>query len=591
MTPRWWSQRRWQIALLLLLVTAVGSIDRQAMSVTAGTIKAAYGLTNTQYGALGFAFLLSYAVGQFFSGMLVDRFGTRRALSFAVVAWSFAAMAHALAQGFWGFFIARACLGLTEGPNLPAAVKAIAEWFPRAERSMATGMISAGTGLGLILAPPVAGLLTAAFSWHAAFLVPGIAGLVWVWFWHRRYFLPEEHPDISAAERELAMSDRIVGTPRGGSLRERLAIWAHYLRYRATWGLVLARFVGDGAFYFFTFWLPLYLQTQRGFSMLSVAFVAVLPFVFADLGSLSGGWAGQSLIRRGWSVDRSRKTMIWIGAIGALVAWPVALVDSWIAALALASVAIMSIQVKTASLFPLAADIFPARDVATVWGMSGAAGSLGGALFQWGVGLMVDHYGYDVVFALASTMCVAQALLISLFIRRVEPLAEAVPFRVGRAVERASAVRGPCSRCWPCRRLRRVRWAVAGPMLVQDCPTCPNSWSSSPWVASSWGRTMARRTVPKGRCMPCDCAGPLRSGRLKSRSPTSAASLPPQAMPWRPDAGCRSANRVQGAASSGATIPRAAGRIRASSDLCARTSRSCVSAGSMRWPMSNGSAR
>jgi ACS family hexuronate transporter-like MFS transporter len=424
LTERWWTQKRWQIGVMLLLVTAVGSIDRQAMSVTAGTIKAEYAISNTQYGALGFAFLLAYAVGQFFSGLLADRLGTRRALSIAVIAWSIAAMAHAFAQGFWGFFVARACLGLTEGPNLPTAFKAIAEWFPRAERSMATGLITAGTGLGLILAPPVAGLLTANVSWHAAFIVPGAAGLIWVWFWQRTYFLPEEHPRVSAAERELALSDRIGLARRGGSLRERLSIWAHYLQYRETWGLVLARFAGDGAFYFFAFWLPLYLQTQRGFSVLSVAFVAVLPFVFADIGSLSGGWAGQSLIRRGWSVDRSRKTLIWIGAIGSLVAWPVALVDSWVAALALASLAIFSIQIKSASLFPLAADIYPARDVATVWGMSGAAGSVGGALFQWGVGFMVDRYGYTVVFALASMMCVVQALLISLFIRRIEPLAE-----------------------------------------------------------------------------------------------------------------------------------------------------------------------
>jgi ACS family hexuronate transporter-like MFS transporter len=422
MRDRWWAQKRWQIAILLLLVTAVGSIDRQAMSVTAATIKSEYGLSNTQYGALGFAFLLSYAVGQLVSGLLVDRLGTKRSLSIAVVWWSLAAMAHALAQGFWGFFIARACLGLTEGPNLPAAFKAIAEWFPKHERSMATGMVTAGTGLGLILAPPLAGLLTAALSWHAAFLVPGLAGLVWVWFWRRSYFLPEQHPSVSAPERELALRDRIGTTVVHGGMGERFRTMGFYLRYCETWGLVLARFIGDGAFYFFAFWLPLYLQTQRGFSVLSVAFVAVIPFVFADLGSLSGGWMGQRLIQRGWSVDRSRKTMIWCGALGALIAWPVAQVDSGIFAIVLASLAIFALQVKTASLFPLAADIYPARDVATVWGMSGAAGSLGGALFQVQVGVLVDRFGYDVVFIIASLICVVQALMISLFIRRVEPL-------------------------------------------------------------------------------------------------------------------------------------------------------------------------
>lgn len=421
MSEPWWRQKRWQIGVLLLLVTAVGSIDRQALSVTAATIKGEYGLTNTQYGALGFAFLLAYAVGQLLSGLVVDRLGTKRALSLAVVWWSLAAMAHAFASGFWSFFFARACLGLTEGPNLPAAIKAIAEWFPRAERSMATGLVTAGTGLGLILAPPVAGVLTSAFSWHAAFLVPGIAGLVWVWFWRRHYHLPEDHPTISAAERRLAMSER-VGEVRGGeTVAQRFALWGRYLRYRETWGLVLARFVGDGAFYFFAFWLPLYLQTERGFSVLKVAFVAVIPFVFADVGSIAGGWLGQRLIRRGLSVDRSRKTMIWLGAVGSLAAWPVALTDSWPAALALCSIAIMMLQMKTASLFPIAADLFPAKDVATVWGLTGAAGSFGAALFQWGVGFVVDGYGYNVAFAIASSICIVQALMITLFIPRIEP--------------------------------------------------------------------------------------------------------------------------------------------------------------------------
>ncbi len=421
MTGRWWTQKRWQIGVLLLLVTAVGSLDRQTMSVTAGTIKAEYGLSNTDYGALGFAFLLAYAVGQLLSGLIVDRLGTKRALSIAVIWWSLAVMAHALASGFWSFFIARACLGLTEGPNLPAAFKAIAEWFPKHERSMATGMVTAGTGLGLILAPPVAGVLTAAFSWHAAFIVPGVAGLLWVWLWRRSFFLPEQHPTISAGERQLALADRIGPASGGETLRQRAALWAHYLRYRETWGLMLARFVGDGAFYFFAFWLPLYLQSERGFSVLKVAFVAIIPFVFADIGSLTGGWMGQRLIQRGWSVDRSRKTMIWFGAVGSLVAWPVAAFDSWVPSLALCSIAIMMLQMKTASLFPIPGDLFPARDVATVWGMTGAAGSFGAALFQWGVGYIVDGYGYNTAFAIASSICIGQALLISVFIRRIEP--------------------------------------------------------------------------------------------------------------------------------------------------------------------------
>ncbi len=422
MSEPWWREKRWGIGVMLLLVTAVGSIDRQAMSIAASSIKADFHLTNTQYGAIAFAFFAAYGIGQLVAGSVVDRLGTRRALSLAVIWWSVAAILHAFARGFWGFFGARAMLGVTEGANYPAAMKAIAEWFPRAERSMATGLVTAGTGIGLILAPPVVGVLIYYFNWHMAFIVPGIAGFAWVWWWNRRYHLPEHHPTITPEERALALRDRVPAADAGHARRGAWRTWGHYLRYRETWGLVLARFAGDGAFYFFAVWLPLYMQSERGFSVLNVAWLVAIPFVFADLGSLAGGWAGQRLIRHGWSVDRSRKTMIWVGALGVLVAWPVSIVADWWFALLLASLAIASIQVKSASLFPLAADLFPARDVATVWGMSGAAGAGGAALFQWAFGWLIDAYGYNPVFVIVSLLCIVQAALISILIPRIAPL-------------------------------------------------------------------------------------------------------------------------------------------------------------------------
>jgi MFS transporter, ACS family, hexuronate transporter len=438
MSP-WWTQRRWWIAILLCLVTAIGSIDRQAMSVAGPTVVRELGLTNTQFGQLGFAFLLAYAVGQLFAGVLVDRLGTKRALTLAVVWWSIAAMSHALARSFGGFFTARAFLGLTEGANLPAAFKAVAEWFPKEERSMAAGIVSAGSGLGLILAPPVAGFLVAGFGWQAAFLVPGAAGILWVLLWRRQYFLPEAHPRVTAAERALALRDRIGSAPVALTLAGRVRLWAYYLRYRETWGLVLARFAGDGAFYFFAFWLPQYLSSEHGFDVLKIAAVAWIPFLAADLGVLTGGWAGQRLIARGWSVDRSRKTLIWAGASGVLVALPVTSAASWPVALLLVSLAIGSLQVKTASLFPLAADLYPARDVATVWGLSGAAGSFGAALFQWLFGWLIDAFSYYPVFVIVSTMCLVQALIVSLFIRRIEPL-EGTPAHVPHQPRESAAL-------------------------------------------------------------------------------------------------------------------------------------------------------
>ena len=319
--------------------------------------------------------------------------------------------------------MARAALGLTEGPNYPTAMRVVAEWFPRSERSLAAGWVSAGTGLGLILAPLLAGGLAAAYGWQAAFVVPGVFGLLWVVYWRRFYRAPEDFPGLTEGERAIALADRHgEAAPVVGSFAAQWAAWRKHLHRRETWGLILSRFVGDGAYYFFALWLPLYLQTERGFSILSVMWVGMVPFLFADLGSLLGGWTGQKLIRRGWSVNRSRKTMIWAGSIGALVAFPAASVDSWVLALGLVSLAIGSIQWKTASNFPLAADLYPAQDVAAVWGLSGAAGSLGGALFQLGVGALVANFGYPAAFAVASSLCIVQALIISVMVPRVEPL-------------------------------------------------------------------------------------------------------------------------------------------------------------------------
>ena len=411
----WWRQKRWLIAVLLSLVTAIGYIDRQALSVTAPLLKGEFGFSNTEYGAIAGIFLIAYAIGQLVTGPLIDRLGTKRALSLAVLWWSIVAMLHALGRGFGSFLALRALLGLTEGANLPAAFKAVGEWFPRADRSLASGIIMAGVGLGAIVAPPTVGWLAYHYGWQAAFLVPGAAGLLWLLVWRAAYHLPESHPAIDARERQMILAERV---PAQTSSRP----WHHYLRYREVWVIALARFLGDGAFYFFAAWLPLYLASERGFNLLQIGAFAWIPFLAADLGSLGGGWLGGRLIRAGWSLSASRKTLIWIGALLMLGAMPVVQAESAFLAIALISLALFAIQVKGASLFPLAADLFPAASVGTVWGVSSAFGSAGGALFQFGVGWLIDQYSYAPVFAIVSLMGIAQALIVSLFLGRLAPV-------------------------------------------------------------------------------------------------------------------------------------------------------------------------
>jgi len=442
MPARWWQQKRWWVAIMLCAVTMLGYVDRLALSVAAPVLKQEFGFSNEEYGRITLGFLLLYATGQLLLGPLIGRLGSKRALSLAVIWWSVASVLHAFGKGVWSFFGARAFLGITESVNFPAAFRAVAEWFPQAERSLAAGFITAGAGLGSIVAPLVIAPLIAWVDllheagvspingWHAAFIVPGLLGFVWVWLWNRHFYLPEEHPTISAAERQMILADRAVAPRSGasaGGIGDQLGAYfgrlLHWFRYRETWGLVLARFSGDGAFYFFAFWIPLYLRDERGFSMLNIAWAAALPFVFADLGSFAGGWTGQYLIRRGLSVNASRKIMIWAGALLVPLALPAVYVESALLAVVFMGLGVFAIQVKSSSLFAVPTDLFPARDVATVWGVSGAAGSIAAALSQPVIGYIIDQAGsYEPAFLIVSSMHLVSALCVTLLIPRIAPV-------------------------------------------------------------------------------------------------------------------------------------------------------------------------
>jgi ACS family hexuronate transporter-like MFS transporter len=413
----WHRQARWRIAILLCLATTINHIDRQSLSLAAPVLMETFRLSGAQFGWINSSFLLSYAAGQIGAGLLTDRLGTKRSLSLAVVGWSLAAMLHAAGRGFASFLGLRALLGLTEAANLPAAFKAVGEWFPKSERGLASGVVLAGTGLGAMLAPPLIGLLIHYRGWQAAFLIPGAVGLLWAIAWQRHYHLPEKHPRLSRDEFELIVSDR---QPQAAESAP--PAWHSFLRYRQVWGLLLARFVSDGGYYFFTFWLPTYLSRERGFDVLKIALFAWIPFLAADLGTLGGGWVGKRLIERGASLDRARKLVIWAGALIVLAVMPAVYADSATTAILLIAVAMFGIQFKSSSLFALPTDLFTSRDVATVWGLSGAMGSFGAMLFQPLIGWLADNFSYIPVFIAVPLLQVLAALAVSLLIPRVDLL-------------------------------------------------------------------------------------------------------------------------------------------------------------------------
>lgn len=408
---------RWWIIGTIFLATTINYIDRQALSVAAPFIREDLGLNNEQYGWIVSAFLLAYAIMQIVSGRVIDSLGTKRGFSLAVIWWSIANMLHAFGRGFMSLGIFRFLLGIGEAGNYPAAMKAISEWFPKEERSKAVGILNMGPGMGAIIAPPLMAWLILTIGWKMAFVVTGALGFVWLILWRWIYHLPQNHPQITAEELALIQQDKeedhnAIQKP-----------WLSYFKYKEVWGLALSRFVSDGSFYFFVFWLPSYLTDAKGFDLVQIGLFAWIPFLMADIGSFAGGWTGTRLIEKGYSLDHSRKLIIWIGAILVIPVLGCLYVDSAYGAIALISFALFSTQFKQSSLFTLPIDLFSKKDAASVWGISGSAGSFGAMLFTPVIGWLIDTISYAPVFVIVAFMHVLSAIVVMVLIPKVRPLA------------------------------------------------------------------------------------------------------------------------------------------------------------------------
>jgi ACS family hexuronate transporter-like MFS transporter len=407
---------RWRIAILLAVITTINYIDRSVFGVVAPMIREQFDIGDADYGLITSGFLLAYGIGQLISGPLIDRLGTKRAFSLAAVFWSVATILHALGRGLWSFFALRILLGLAEAANFPAASKAVAQWFPANERSTAVAIFMLGAGLGAIITPPLTVWTLQTLGWQWAFIIPGSLGLLWVFLWQRWYHLPETHPTIEPTEKALILEQRSNQQSQGS--------WTALLSYREFWGILIARVVSDFPFYFFLFWLPQYLIDVRGFDLRAIAMFAWLPWVAADLGALTGGSLSSALVTRGYTINRARKTVIWLGAVlVALAVIPAYYTASSALALALICFGLFAIQVKGSVFFTLPTDLFPADRVATVWGVFGAVGSLGGSLLGLLAGYLIQEAGYESVFLLIASLHLVSALLLQVFVPKIELVA------------------------------------------------------------------------------------------------------------------------------------------------------------------------
>jgi ACS family hexuronate transporter-like MFS transporter len=408
---------RWRIAVLVAVAIAISYLDRQALPVAIQAIAQDIPVTNEQFSQLQSAFLIAYALMYAGGGKLMDVLGTRLGFTVIMVFWSLACASHGLATSVATLALCRFLLGAGEGGGFPAATRAVAEWFPVRERSTAMGIINAGTAVGMIVAPPLIALVISAASWRSVFFVTGALGLAWTVWWHRAYFAPDRHPRLGDAERQEIQSvmSRGTGTEKG-------LPWLALLRIRQTWGVVIAKFLSDAAWYFYLFWLPKYLYDARGFDIKAVGTFAWIPPLAAGIGCLAGGWLSSRLIQRQVPLDRARKIALGLSAVVMpLVLFVPSVPVAW--AIALFSVAYFGQQSWSTLVMVLPADIFPRASVGAVAGLVGFGGAMGGVVFGQVVGYLLDHgYGYGLVFAIAGSLHVIAFAVICLAIPRVEPL-------------------------------------------------------------------------------------------------------------------------------------------------------------------------
>jgi ACS family hexuronate transporter-like MFS transporter len=408
---------RWRLTLLVAAAIAISYLDRQTLPVAIKAIEHDIPITNEQFSLLQSAFLVAYALMYAGGGKLMDIFGTRLGFLGIMVFWSIACASHALARNVGMLVGSRLLLGIGEGGGFPAATRAVAEWFPVHERSTAMGIINAGTAVGGVVAPPLIALVLTQRDWRAVFLLTGLFGLIWTFFWWRAYYPPEQHARLTDAERQL-----LEPVLRAGTQQQQAPRWLTLLRLRPTWGLVSAKFLSDAAWYFYLFWLPKYLYDARGFDIKAVGAFAWLPFAAAGVGCLLGGWLSSWLLTRNVPLDRARK--IAMGASAAVmpaVLFVPSVPVGW--AMAIFSLAYFGQQSWSTLVMILPTDIFPKSTVGAVAGLVGFGGAMGGVVFGQLVGYLLDHgYGYGLVFALAGSLHVIAFATICLAIPRIQPL-------------------------------------------------------------------------------------------------------------------------------------------------------------------------
>lgn len=446
---------RWTICALLFFATTVNYLDRQVLSLLAPSLSKEFGWSNTDYANITAIFQFVYAISMLFAGRVVDKLGTKAGFVWAISIWSIGAVMHAFAipigttisnifgwiglaavpVSILGFMFSRAVLAIGESGNFPAAIKATAEYFPKKERSFATGIFNSGSNVGAILAPLTVPWIALNWGWQTAFILIGVIGFLWMFFWIFFYNKPVNQKRLSAAEFEYIKSDNLdtVAADELAGTKEKVK-WFKLLGYKQTWAFVFGKFMTDGVWWFFLFWLPKYLDAQYGMTGTQIMLPLAVLYSMTMFGSIGGGWFPMYFIRKGYTpYDGRMKAMLLIALfpLVVLLAQPLGGATFWIPVI-LIGIGASAHQAWSANIFTTVSDMFPKKAIASVIGIGGMAGGFGGVLVSKLGGALFDHYkalghiqtGYTIMFALCAVAYLIAWVVMKSLVPKYKPITD-----------------------------------------------------------------------------------------------------------------------------------------------------------------------
>ncbi len=412
---------RWTICALVFFATTVNYLDRQVLSLLKDRLELEFNWTDSDYANIVSVFQFVYAISMLFAGRIIDWLGTKKGYAWALIVWSIGAIVHALAKGTGGFMVARGILGFGESGNFPAAIKTVAEWFPKKERALATGIFNSGANVGAILAPLTVPWIAGHLGWQAAFIIIGAIGFLWLIFWFWLYDVPAKIKTLGKAEYDYIHSDNTDDSDIHVAEKTEKVPWFKLLQFKQTWAFSFGKFMTDGVWWFYLFWLPAYLKAQYGMTGMDVAFPLAVLYTLSTIGSITGGWFPMYFINKGYEPYAGRmRAMLLIACIPlvVLLAQYLGTASYWIPVFII-GIGTAAHQAWSANIFTTVSDMFPKKAVASVTGIGGMAGGFGGIVITKIAGWLFDGYRSA---GIAKSWVEAQAANLGDFVQKIKSM-------------------------------------------------------------------------------------------------------------------------------------------------------------------------